>query len=80
LLLDLLGGKSRIERDDDDARVGEIGIGLQLKVLESPHAGYRDNDSNDDDYKPMSERKLEEFVEHRGSGAIGPSARRRHRR
>ena len=64
LLLDLLGGKSRIERDDDDTRVREIGIGLQLKVLESPHAGYRDNDGNANDDKPVSERKLEESVEH----------------
>ena len=37
--------------------------GLQLEMLESPHAGRRDDDSNNDDNKPVSERKLEQFVE-----------------
>ena len=68
LLLDLLRGEARIQRDDDHGGVGQVRIGLDLEVAERPHAGAGQDQGRGDDDEPPGERELDEPGDHDGSG------------
>ena len=73
LLFDLLGGAAGEERDDRHLRVGDVGEGLDGKVLERDHAAHHEQQRSEDDEQRLVHRVVDQ-PPHGAARAIGAEA------
>ena len=64
LLLDLFGGAAGPLRDDLDVVVGDVGVGLDGKVVEGDDSPAEEHDRKTDDQPAIVQRKIDETSNH----------------
>jgi hypothetical protein len=57
LLFDFLGSVAGVECDDDDARIGDVGIGLDLELTKGPQTDHDECDPKNEGHQPMMKRE-----------------------